>query len=160
MYYDSRLKVVNKAKNQQHPFHVLGSSKLPIFMSGFAGCLAITLIIKLQNISDLSKFLTVGAGIMEPFFSVMGAAPSSELPDSIVDSRILGFLVMILVGMWSWGRELVRESTYEGYHTSNVMLGLAVGMLLFILSEAMLFFPFFWAFFHVSLSPAVTIGGV
>jgi len=33
-------------------------------------------------------------------------------------------------------------------------------MLLFLASEAMLFFPFFWAFFHASLSPAVTVGGV
>lgn len=93
------LHLVNTAKNQQHPFHVLGSSKLPIFMSSFAGCLAIAVIVKLQNISNLAKFLTVGAGIMEPFFTVMGAAPSAELPDSIVDSRILGFLVLILIAM-------------------------------------------------------------
>jgi heme/copper-type cytochrome/quinol oxidase subunit 3 len=47
-----------------------------------------------------------------------------------------------------------------GFHTSNVVTGLKYGMLLFLASEAMLFFPFFWAFFHASLSPAVTIGGV
>jgi cytochrome c oxidase subunit 3 len=32
------------------------------------------------------------------------------------------------------------------------------GMALFLLSEAMLFFPFFWAFFHTSLSPSYAIG--
>lgn len=153
------LRLVNKAKNQQHPFHVLGSSKLPIFMSAFAGCLAITIIVKLQNVSNLAKFLTVGTGIMEPFFSTMNAAPSTELPDSTVDSRILSFLVLILIGIWSWGRELVREATFEGYHTTYVVQGLGYGMLLFLASEAMLFFPFFWSFFHASLSPAVTIGG-
>lgn len=97
--FRANLRLVNKAKNQQHPFHVLGSSKLPIFMSSFAGCLAITIIVKLQNISNLAAFLTVGAGIMEPFFSVMNAVPSAELPDSIVDSRILQFLVLILIAM-------------------------------------------------------------
>lgn len=99
MIHDEEKRLVNRAKNQQHPFHVLGSSKLPIFMSSFAGCLAVTLVIKLQNIYDLSKFLTVGAGIMEPFFSAMNAAPSTELPDSAIDSRILGLLVLILITM-------------------------------------------------------------
>jgi cytochrome c oxidase subunit 3 len=33
-------------------------------------------------------------------------------------------------------------------------------MLLFILSEIMFFFSFFWAFFHVSINPSVAIGGV
>jgi hypothetical protein len=29
-----------------------------------------------------------------------------------------------------------------------------------LVSEAMLFFPFFWAFFHAALSPSVMIGGI
>jgi heme/copper-type cytochrome/quinol oxidase subunit 3 len=33
-------------------------------------------------------------------------------------------------------------------------------MLLFLLSEAALFFPFFWAFFHGALSPAISIGAI
>ena len=32
-------------------------------------------------------------------------------------------------------------------------------MLLFIISEIMFFFAFFWGFFHVSISPAYNIGG-
>lgn len=91
------LKTVNEAKNQQHPFHVLGSSKLPVFMAAFVGGLAISVIIKLQNISNLSKFMVVGANIMEPFFSVSGALPNTELPDSVIDARILQFLVFILI---------------------------------------------------------------
>lgn len=157
---ENNFKIVNEAKNAQHPFHVLGSSKLPVFMSVFVGALAISIIIKLQNVSNLSKFLAVGAGIMEPFFSVTGALPNTELPDSIIDSRILTFLVLILITIWAWGRELIREATFEGYHTKNVQIGLGYGMLLFLASEAMLFFPFFWAFFHGSLSPAITVGGV
>jgi cytochrome c oxidase subunit 3 len=33
-------------------------------------------------------------------------------------------------------------------------------MLLFILSEVMFFFAFFWAFFHSSLAPAIELGSV
>jgi heme/copper-type cytochrome/quinol oxidase subunit 3 len=158
--FELNFKSPNEAKNAQHPFHVLGSSKLPVFMSTFVGGLAISIIIKIQNVSNLSKFLVVGAGIMEPFFSVAGALPNTELPDSVIDSRILTFLVFIILTIWAWGRELVREATFEGYHTKNVQVGLAYGMLLFLASEAMLFFPFFWSFFHGSLSPAITVGGV
>jgi len=35
-----------------------------------------------------------------------------------------------------------------------------MGMLLFILSEVMFFFAFFWSFFHYSLSPSIAIGNV
>jgi cytochrome c oxidase subunit 3 len=37
---------------------------------------------------------------------------------------------------------------------------LRLGFLLFIVSEIMLFFGFFWAFFHGSLSPALEIGSI
>jgi len=38
-------------------------------------------------------------------------------------------------------------------------IGLKNGFLLFIVSEIMLFFGFFWAFFHSSFSPAIELGG-
>jgi heme/copper-type cytochrome/quinol oxidase subunit 3 len=151
---------LNNAKGQQHPFHVLSSSKLPVFISTFVGCLALTVIVKLQNISNVAKFSIISADIMEPFFSVTGAMPSTELPDSIVDMRIVQLLTLLLITIWAWGRELVREATFEGWHTEDVVIGLYIGMILFLASEAMLFFPFFWAFFHASLSPAITVGGI
>ena len=33
-------------------------------------------------------------------------------------------------------------------------------MILFIVSEIMFFFAFFWAFFHSSISPAINLGSV
>jgi cytochrome c oxidase subunit 3 len=62
--------------------------------------------------------------------------------------------------MWAWSINLFKESTKEGHHTLRVQLALKYGMLLFLVSEAMLFFPFFWAFFHGSLSPAVALGAI
>jgi heme/copper-type cytochrome/quinol oxidase subunit 3 len=41
-----------------------------------------------------------------------------------------------------------------------VQSGLRFGMILFIISEIMFFFAFFWAFFHVSLVPSIFIGAV
>jgi cytochrome c oxidase subunit 3 len=38
--------------------------------------------------------------------------------------------------------------------------GLKIGMILFIVSEVMFFFSFFWAFFHASLSPSVVFGSI
>jgi cytochrome c oxidase subunit 3 len=70
-----------------------------------------------------------------------------------------GFL-MILSMMYVWWRDIIREATIEGQHTSSVQSGLRMGVLLFIVSEIMFFFAFFWAFFHSSFNPSPLIGGV
>lgn len=43
-------------------------------------------------------------------------------------------------------------------HTRAVRIGLRDGFLLFLVSEIMLFFGFFWAFFHSSICPAIELG--
>lgn len=64
------------------------------------------------------------------------------------------------VFLYCWFRDIIVEGTYEGQHTKLVQRGLKLGMILFILSEIMLFFAFFWGFFHSSLAPAIQIGGI
>lgn len=59
-----------------------------------------------------------------------------------------------------WWRDIVREGTFEGQHTSLVQRGLRFGMILFIVSEVMFFFAFFWAFFWAARSPTPEIGSV
>ena len=49
---------------------------------------------------------------------------------------------------------MVREANSGVDHTPIVQHGLRVGMLLFIASEVMFFFAFFWAFFHATI-PAI-----
>jgi heme/copper-type cytochrome/quinol oxidase subunit 3 len=41
-----------------------------------------------------------------------------------------------------------------------VQLGMRYGMILFIVSEVMFFFAFFWGFFHSSIAPSPEIGSV
>jgi len=67
-------------------------------------------------------------------------------------------LISTIICMGIWWRDVIREGTYEGQHTSVVQIGLKYGMLLFILSEVMFFFAFFWGFFHSSLAPTIEIG--
>jgi cytochrome c oxidase subunit 3 len=65
-------------------------------------------------------------------------------------------LLATLSGFW-W-RDLIREGTYLRNHTKEVLRGLRLGFILFIVSEVMFFFSFFWAYFHSSLSPNIEIG--
>jgi cytochrome c oxidase subunit 3 len=69
-------------------------------------------------------------------------------------------LFVILYVMFVWWRDIVREATFEEQHTFAVQRGLRLGMILFIASEIMFFFAFFWAFFHSSLAPTYNIGAV
>lgn len=73
---------------------------------------------------------------------------------------LLHGLLLVAYVTYVWFRDIVREATYEGHHTVKVQRGLRLGVILFIVSEAMFFFGFFWAFFHSSLSPSHNIGGV
>jgi cytochrome c oxidase subunit III len=69
---------------------------------------------------------------------------------------IIGVLC-VLGTMAVWWRDVIREATFQGFHTPVVQLGLRYGMALFIASEVMFFLAFFWAFFASSLFP---VGGV
>jgi cytochrome c oxidase subunit 3 len=69
-------------------------------------------------------------------------------------------LISIIFLASLWFRDVIREGTLEGHHTLEVQTNLRLGMILFIVSEVMFFFSFFWTFFHSSLSPAIQIGGI
>jgi len=66
-------------------------------------------------------------------------------------------LFLVLLTMFVWWRDVVNEGL-QGHHTSSVQTGLKYGMILFIVSEVMFFFAFFWAYFHSSLAPTFDIG--
>lgn len=74
-----------------------------------------------------------------------------------IDLLILGLLATLLT-IIQWWRDITREGTYQGLHTSTVLTGLQWGIILFIISEVLFFFSFFWAFFHRRLAPTVEIG--
>jgi len=69
----------------------------------------------------------------------------------------LGICYLCLVSA-RWWACVIRESTFLGFHTKRVQLGLRLGMGLFIVSEVFFFVGFFWAYLHCSLSPCVELG--
>jgi cytochrome c oxidase subunit 3 len=66
--------------------------------------------------------------------------------------------ILVLATMFVWWRDVIREGGPKNQHTDKVRLGLREGMALFIASEVMFFFGFFWAFFHNALqvNPGIT----
>nr|YP_009258925.1 cytochrome c oxidase subunit III [Dopasia gracilis]AIQ78424.1 cytochrome c oxidase subunit III [Dopasia gracilis]QJF46555.1 cytochrome c oxidase subunit III [Dopasia gracilis] len=68
-------------------------------------------------------------------------------------------LLLMLLTMYQWWRDITREGTFQGHHTPQVQTGLRYGMLLFIVSEVFFFIGFFWAFYHSSLAPSPELGG-
>nr|WPV76802.1 cytochrome c oxidase subunit III [Phlebotomus chinensis] len=67
-------------------------------------------------------------------------------------------MIITLLTMYQWWRDISREGTFQGLHSIPVTLGLRWGMILFIISEIFFFISFFWAFFHSSLSPTIELG--
>ena len=65
--------------------------------------------------------------------------------------------VLVVCILVVWFADIIKESYIEGYHNKKVLKNLKIGMLLFIISEILFFFSFFWAFFHSSLSPSIDI---
>lgn len=67
-------------------------------------------------------------------------------------------LLLVVASMFLWFRDVVSEGTFLGDHTLAVQRGLNLGVILFIVSEALFFLAIFWAFFHSALTPTVELG--
>lgn len=67
-------------------------------------------------------------------------------------------ITILCITSYQWWRDVSRERTYQGLHTTKVRVGIKLGIILFIVSEVFFFLSFFWAFFHRSLSPRIEIG--
>jgi len=70
----------------------------------------------------------------------------------------IGVVVLALLA-FVWWCDLVEEATMGGHHTYVITNTLKFGFILFILSEIILFFSFFWSWLHSSLAPTVSLGG-
>lgn len=105
------------------------------------------------HLVELSPWPLIGA--LAAFFLTTGLAAWFH---GYGDNAIKLGLVLTILVMIQWWRDVVREATFQGHHTSIVSKGLRWGMILFILSEILFFFAFFWAFFHSRLAPTPEIG--
>jgi cytochrome c oxidase subunit 3 len=69
-------------------------------------------------------------------------------------------LIVFIFALCHWFYDIILESTFEGHHTLAVQQNIRLGMVLFIISEVMFFFSFFWAFFYLSGNPSLWIGDI
>ncbi|KIC16019.1 MULTISPECIES: cytochrome c oxidase subunit 3 [unclassified Leisingera] len=69
----------------------------------------------------------------------------------------IGF-VAVLYSAYAWWAEVVAESK-GGDHTPVVRIGLRYGFILFVMSEVMFFFAWFWSFFKHAMYPMETYVG-
>jgi cytochrome c oxidase subunit 3 len=67
-------------------------------------------------------------------------------------------IISLIFFVRQWFYDVEDEASLYGYHTLVVKEGLLNGFYLFLVSEGMLFFGFFWAFFHSALSPSIIFG--
>lgn len=115
---------------QRHPFHLISPSPYPLISSFFVFMLALSLVLTMHDHQWKCNV----------YIEVS--------------------LFLLVFSMELWWLDIIKESTYAGYHTLKVQKGLRNGMILFILSEVMFFFGFFWAYYDSSLAPTIEIGSV
>ncbi len=125
--------VEKKINPQEHPFHMVRPSPWPILVSFSLSNSLIYFVFWIHNILTTSC----------PFLNV--------LPYNI---GLASFCII------SWFWDIIIEATFEGRHTDAVQNGLRLGFILFLVSEIIFFFSFFWAYFYVSISPSIWIGTV
>ena len=71
--------------------------------------------------------------------------------------RFLTFTFLLLI-IYTWWQDVTRERTFKGLHSFKTIKRLKTGIILFIISEVIFFFSFFWTFFHSSLNPVIELG--
>lgn len=71
---------------------------------------------------------------------------------------LAGGILALLYATYSWWADVISEGKKK-FHTEPVRAGLRIGMSLFIISEVMFFFAFFFSYFSASLFPAGILEG-
>ncbi len=117
---------------KRHPFHLVDPSPLPFLLSLSIFGLAASVVIYLHQ---------------EVYLNFNGF------------SLMVFFFITTTLLMARWWRNVIIES-FLLYHNKVVKKGLKVGFALFIVSEVMFFFGFFWAYFYNALSPSIWVGGI
>lgn len=69
-------------------------------------------------------------------------------------------VVLVIFAFVFWCRDLIREMTFLGRSSILIEKNIRWAFWFFIVSEALLFVSFFWAFFHSALEPVIQIGTV
>lgn len=135
-----------------HPYHLVTISPWPILIS-FR--IFNNLIISIYWINSFQTLKEIEIIIFLCYILRLIFESSSYCP--ITFALFLSFIPTIIC-LIQWWRDIIRESSFQGYHTLNVYIILRFGIIIFITSEILFFFSFFWTYFHSSLAPNIEIG--
>jgi heme/copper-type cytochrome/quinol oxidase subunit 3 len=124
------MKTLKFKSYKHHPYHILSNSSVPYLLSGSLFLLALGLLTYFHNSCRYTLY-----------------------------TFYFGLILTIIVLIY-WSFLVLEESKNKYVHNKEVESQLLFGALLFIISETMLFFGFFWAFFHSSLNPLIFVGAV
>jgi len=113
----------------KHPYHLVDPSPWPIVGAISALLLTGGMVLFMHGIWGFGGKIVLAAGV-----------------------------VGVLGTMFFWWRDVVKEATFQGFHTPVVQIGMRYGMALFIASEVMFFAAWFWAYFNAFLFPTEQIG--
>ena len=92
------------------------------------------------------------------FVMLAAVAAMREVPFGITAFAVC--MVALTGTLIGWWRDVCREGDTPGLHNKIVQHGLKIGFALFIASEVMFFFGFFWSYFHAAINPGPEIGGI
>lgn len=115
-----------------HPYHIVRPSLWPMVGAFAGGLFTLGMVLYMHNTQ---------IGSMPVGFKGIG----------------LGVLAILAV-MFFWWKDIIFETTKENVHNKITEFGMRYGMSLFIASEVMFFFAFFWAFFSGAFYPTEAIG--
>lgn len=77
------------------------------------------------------------------------------------DLRLVIFgKILLLIILFQWWRDVVRERTFQGFHSKIIISGIKFRIILFIISEIFFFIRIFWCYLHIYLSPRIEIGSL
>lgn len=66
--------------------------------------------------------------------------------------------ILIVIGLFSWWKDYSLELNFFGFSNRNIEELLKESILVFIISEFMLFFSLFWSYYNSFLSPIADLG--
>lgn len=67
---------------------------------------------------------------------------------------IFNLICLVLISFF-WWIDYSKEFNLEGFNSSGLEKGVKMAIILFISSEVLFFFSFFWSYFHFTLSPTI-----
>lgn len=82
--------------------------------------------------------------------------------NNIIKTKLINFycLIRIVIIPLIWWKNTFIETNKEGIHQQKTIKGIKTGILLFIVSEILFFFSFFWVYIHTGIRPRIEVGQI